>query len=213
MMHSDGAEGMEQGTANSRGLIVLCSVLGLVMGGMIVYFSMRGRAPVAPIVVSTPAPTPTLPPSATPGPIRVYVSGAVRSPAVYELPRGSIIRDAVTAAGGAATDADLDGINLALELHDQQHVRVPRAGEANPLPVVSGGGSRTGDTIGVLVDINTATAEELETLPGVGEVTAQRIIDYREANGPFQAIEDIQNVSGIGPKTFGGMRDMIMVGH
>jgi competence protein ComEA len=63
-----------------------------------------------------------------------------------------------------------------------------------------------------LVDINTATAEELETLPGVGEVTAQRIIDYREANGPFETIEDIQNVSGIGPKTLEGMRDMITVG-
>jgi competence protein ComEA len=61
------------------------------------------------------------------------------------------------------------------------------------------------------VNINTATAEELESLPGIGEVTAQRIIDYREANGPFETIEDIQNVSGIGPKTFEGMRDLITV--
>jgi competence protein ComEA len=203
---------IEQGAAKTRGLIFLCSVVSLVIGGTVVYFSVRSRTPPAPMVISTPVPTSTLSPSPTPAPIRVYVSGAVQRPAVYELPRGSIIQDAVDAAGGPATDADLDAINLALELQDQQHVRVPRAGEANPPPVVSGGATRSGEMVGHLVDINTATAEELETLPGVGEVTAQRIIDYREANGFFQAVEDIQNVSGIGPKTFEGMRDMITVG-
>jgi competence protein ComEA len=208
-----GAEVMERGAVKNRGLIVLCSVLGLIVGGMIVYLSLRGPGSAAPIIVSTSLPTSTIPPSATPGPIRVYVSGAVRSPAVYELPRGSIIQDAVAAAGGAATEADLDSINLALELQDQQHIHVPRAGETNPPPVISGGRSRTGETPGHLVDINTAAAEELETLPGVGEVTAQRIIDYRQANGPFETIEDIQNVSGIGPKTFEGFKEMITVGQ
>ncbi|MGD2177007.1 MAG: ComEA family DNA-binding protein [Anaerolineae bacterium] len=204
---------MQQGAGKNRGLIVLSTVLGLIGGGMIVYFSARGRAPAAPIIVSTPVPTSTLPPPATPAPIRVYVSGAVRSPAVYELPRGSIIQDAVKAAGGPASEADLDSINLALELQDQQHVRVPREGGANPQPVISGGASRSGETLGHLVDINAATADELQTLPGVGEVTAQRIIEYREANGPFDTVEDIQNVSGIGPKTFDGFEEMITVGQ
>jgi competence protein ComEA len=200
---------MEQGTTNNRGLIILCSVLSLITGGTIVYFSSRAQRPPAPVTVSTPAPTSTLAPSPTPAPIRVYISGAVRTPAVYELPQGSIILDAIESAGGAAPDAHLDGINLALELQDQQHVHVPREGEANPPPVISGGQSER--SAGSSININTATAKELQTLPGVGEVTAQRIIDYREANGPFQTIEEIQNVSGIGTKTFEGMKDMIAV--
>jgi competence protein ComEA len=129
---------------------------------------------------------------------------------VCELPRGSIVQDAIDAAGGPAHDADLACINLALELQDQQHIHVPREGEVNPPPPVSGGASRGED--GFVVNINTATASELETLPGIGEVTAQRIVEYREANGPFETIEEIQNVSGIGPKTFEGMRDMLRVG-
>jgi len=201
---------MERSATKNVGLILLCSALSLVTGGGIVYFSLRGREPVAPIVVSTPLPTPTRPPSPTPAPIRVYVSGAVQTPAVCELPPGSIVQDAIDAAGGPAPDADLACINLALELQDQQHVHVPREDEANPPPVISGGAPRSEE--GVLVNINTASASELETLPGVGEVTAERIIEYREANGSFERIEDLQNVSGIGPKTFEGMRDLIMVG-
>jgi competence protein ComEA len=88
-------------------------------------------------------------------------------------------------------------------------VHVPREGEADPPPVISGGGS---DGEGERVPINTATADELETLPGIGKVTAQRIIEYREANGPFETIEEIQDVSGIGVKTFEGMRDLITAG-
>ncbi len=200
---------MEQGATKSLSVIALCSVLGLVTGGIIVYFSLRGRDPAAPVVISTPLPTSTIPPTSTPAPIRIYVSGAVQSPTVCELPLGSIVRDAIDAAGGPAPGADLACINLALELQDQQHVHVPQVGETNPPPVISGGVSRSE---GALVNINTATASELETLPGVGEVTAQRIIEYREANGPFERVEEIQEVSGIGPKTFAGMEEMITVG-
>ena len=203
-------QGAGRGPTKNLGLVLLCSALSLVAGGMVVYFSLRGHEPASPIVVSTPLPTPSPAPSPTPAPIRVYVSGAVQSPAVCELPAGSIIQDAIDAAGGPAPGADLACINLALELQDQQHVHVPQVGEANPPPVVSGGASRSE---GALVNINTATASELETLPGVGEVTARRIIEYREANGPFGAIEEIQDVSGIGPKTFEGMRELITVGE
>jgi len=202
---------MDQGAARYRGYIILCSVLSLIVGGLIGYFSPHPQAD-TPIVFSTPLPTSTPLPSPTPSPIRVHVSGAVRQPAVYELPVGSIIQDAVNAAGGPASDADLDHINLAMELRDQQQVYVPRQGETDPPPVVSGGESGGEGAVGALVNINTATAAELETLPRIGPAMAQRILDYREANGPFATIEDIQNVPGIGPATFEGLKDMITVG-
>lgn len=200
---------MEQGVTRIIGIATLCSVLGIILGGTAVYYTTRSPSSSSPIVVSTPLPTPTGHPSPTPRPIRVYVSGAVVRPAVCRLPAGSIVEDVLAAAGGPTAEADLSCINLALELQDQQHVHVPAKGEADVLPVISGGVSER--AIGVLLNINTATAAELETLPGVGEVMAERIVAFREANGPFEAIEDIQNVSGIGPKTFEGMRDAITV--
>ena len=120
------------------------------------------------------------------------------------------MQDAIDVAGGPASDADLDRINLAIELRDQQQVYVPREGETHSPPPISGGGGAA-DT-GALVNINTATAAELETLPRIGPTMAGRILEYREANGPFKAIEDIQNVQGIGLTTFEGLRDLITVG-
>ncbi len=205
-------ETTDQGTAQyHRGHIILCSVLGLIVGGVIGYFAPH-PPPSTPIVVSTPLPTPTPPPTPTLALIRVHVSGAVRQPAVYELPPGSIVQDAVDAAGGPASDADLSHINLALELRDQQQVYVPRQGETNPPPPVSGGEPGSGGPAGAMINVNTATAVELETLPRIGPVTAQRIVAYREANGLFEAVEDIQNVPGIGPATFEGLKDLITVG-
>jgi competence protein ComEA len=201
-----------QGLGKQRGYLILGAVLILITGGVIGYLTPRPQKTSAPIVVSTPLPTPTLPPTRTPPPIRVYVSGAVRQPAVYEFPRGSIIQDAVSAAGGPADDADLDQINLALELQDQQQIHVPRQGESNPPPAVSGGGSGSGETTGTPININTATAAELEMLPGIGSKRAQQIVEYREANGPFATIEEIQNVQRIGPATFEGFKVLITVG-
>lgn len=206
---------MEEGRAIQRGYVILLSVISLVIGGVMGYCTPRAGRDSAPITVSIPLPTPTPPPTPTPAPIRVYVTGAVQHRAVYVLPRGSIVEDALEAAGGPLSDADLTRINLALELQDQQHVHVPQEGEVNPPPVISGGVSSSpgvSGAVGGVVNINTATAKELETLPGVGEVTARRIIDYREAHGPFETIEDIQNVPGIGEKTFEGMQEAITVG-
>ncbi|MCX7682298.1 MAG: helix-hairpin-helix domain-containing protein [Anaerolineae bacterium] len=195
---------MEQGNSRYRALIVLCSVISLVVGGVIGYFSRPQPAP--PITISTPVPSPT----ATPAPLRVHVSGAVLNPDVYVLPPGSIVRDAVMAAGGPAPDADLERINLAVELHDQQQVRVPRKGEetASDSGAASGGSEETSG----LININTATAAQLETLPRIGPAMAQRIVEYREANGPFKTVEELQNVPGIGPATFEGLKDLITVG-
>jgi len=200
---------MEQRTLRVVGLVLLCSVLGLITGTVIGYGAGRGGRASEPITVSTPLPTATPSPSPTPAPIRVYISGSVRNPSVCELPVGATVEDAIDVAGGATADADLECINLALELRDQQHVHVPKEGEADPPPVISGGASEPGG-LGK-VNINTATVEELETLPGIGEVTAQRIVAYREANGAFKSIEEIQQVSGIGAKTFEGMRDSIKI--
>jgi competence protein ComEA len=159
-----------------------------------------------PIQIITIAPT-AVP---TPGPLRVYVSGAVQRPDVYTLPPGSIVREAVAAAGGPAPDADLDRINLAQPLSNGQQVHVPRLNEA-----LSSGGvtpATPSTANGGLVNINTATVQELETLPGIGPVLAADIINYRNAHGPFQSIDEIQDVPDIGEARFERLRELITVG-
>jgi competence protein ComEA len=140
---------------------------------------------------------------------------------VYFLPAGSIIKNAIEAAGGLSPDADPERINQALELKDQQQIHIPRLGETDPPPPVQGGsdnsealdkdgsaapGSPTG-----LIDLNTATLEQLDSLPGIGPAIAQRIIDYREKVAKFSRIEDITEVSGIGEATFAKIKDLIVV--
>jgi competence protein ComEA len=192
----------------TRAYVILCSVVGLIIGGVIGYFSPHPQSGASAIVISTPLPDPTSLPAPTPAPIRVHVSGAVHQPDVYELPAGSIVKDAVEVAGGPIDSADLDGVNLAVELRDQQQVYIPRQGETVPMsPALSSGGAVIGP-----VNINTATAAELETLSGIGPKTAKTIVEYREANGPFETIEDIMNVPGIGEGTFEKIKDGITVG-
>ena len=200
----------QEGIARSRGYIIVCSVLSLIVGGVVGYFTPRPQSG-TPIAVSTPLPTATPRPTPTSAPIRIYITGEVRNPAVYELPLGSIVQDAIETAGGSTDDADLEHINLAVELRDQQQVYVPRRGEKNPPPPISGN-DPAGVPVVTLVNLNTATAADLETLPRIGPTTAQRILEYREAEGAFAAIEDIQNVPGIGPATFEGLKDLITVG-
>jgi competence protein ComEA len=176
------------------------------------------RSQPAPIILSTPTPTdtPTPVPTSTPAPVRVYVTGAVREPDVYVLSPGSIVKDAVAAAGGATGDADLERINLAIQVHDQQQIYVPRQGEATPpVPPVAtalpAAESRFGEAPVSVVNINAASAAELEALPGIGPAFAQRIVDYRAEHGPFAGIEDIMEVKGIGPATFAGLEGLIVV--
>jgi competence protein ComEA len=168
----------------------------------------------APIVVMPP---PTAGPSATPPPMRVYVSGAVISPGVYLLPPRSIGDDALDAAGGAAADADLERVNLAHELSDQEHFVVPRQSE----PPVSRPGASTPTSRAIVstpalqspVNINTATVQELDQLPGIGPTIAQRIVDFRQLHGRFVQIEDLLQVQGIGQATFDQIEGMITVGE
>jgi competence protein ComEA len=193
-----------------RGLLVGILVLAIAGGGAVLWLQ---RPQPAPIRIVTPMPSPTLEPrrSPTPAPLRVYVSGAVHRPDVYLLPPQSIVKDALSAAGGATEEADLDRVNLALELCDQQQVHVPRRGEAAPAAIAPGEASPDGSPAGGPIDINTATAEQLDALPGVGPAIAGRIVSYREAYGAFATIEEIMNVKGIGPATFEEIKGMITV--
>jgi len=133
----------------------------------------------------------------------------VESPGVYRLPPGSLVEDAIHAAGGPTEEADLVRINLARELLDQQQVYVPYLGEANPYPTLSGGVAPTATP--QRIDLNTATAAELESLPHVGPALAQEIVAYRQTYGPFQAVEDLLNVPGIGPSTLEEIRPWVQV--
>ena len=182
-------------------------MIGLIAAVGAVVLSVLRPAPAAPAIIITLRPTPS-PSPATPAMIRVYVSGAVKRPDVYTLSAGSIVKDAMDAAGGPAADADLDRINLAAPLGDGIQVHFPRKGEAAATP-------QPGFSLAApagLIDINTATPQQLETLPGIGPALAQRIVDYRTANGPFQAIEDVKNVKGIGDSLFEKIKDSITVG-
>lgn len=150
----------------------------------------------------------------------IHVDGCVASPGVYYLPAGSRVIDAVTAAGGATEKARTDAVNLAQEVQDGQQIVIPSRSESQ-VPssdgsaaataggtLGSGGGASSSGTDG-MVNINTATAEEFETLKGVGAATAEKIVADREANGPFSSIDDLTRVSGIGEKKLAAMRDRL----
>ncbi len=183
--------------------ILLFLVVVLVLAAVILFQALRPAPQSIHLSTATPLPSPAATP--TPRPLRVYVSGAVHHPDVYVLSPDSIVKDAVLAAGGAASDADLDRINLALPVADGQHVYVPHLGEEN-MPVQSDRGLLL---TGNKVNINTADAVALESLPGIGPTLAQRILDYRTAHGPFAQIEEILDVPGIGPSTFEKIQDLI----
>jgi competence protein ComEA len=137
--------------------------------------------------------------------LAVYVTGAVLSPGVYYLPEESRVQDALEAAGGPTVNADLDRVNLATRVHDEDQIYFPEVGEEN-LPSTRTGGSGEG-----LININTASAAELERLPGIGPALAQSIVDFRESHGPFGAIDEINDVRGIGQGVFEEIRELIAV--
>ena len=191
-----------------RGLLFFLLVVAVLAA--VVIFQTLSAGSRSPLLESlTPAPSPQA--TATPSPLRVYVSGAVQKPDVYTLPPDSIVKDAVLAAGGAAADADLDRINLAYPLGDGQQVYVPRQGEQSlpdrlqsaPDSILQPGASR--------VNINTSGQAELESLPGIGPALATRILDYRQTHGPFQSVDEIDNVPGIGDAILDKIRDLITV--
>jgi competence protein ComEA len=179
--------------------IVGALFLLLVSAGGVIYV----RRPVAqPMEIVEPSPTPV------PSPVQlaVYVTGAVVNPGVYYLPEESRVQDALEAAGGPATDADLDRVNLARRVQDEEQIYFPAVGEEDLPATASTGGSQGGT-----ININTASVGELEGLPGIGPKLAQCIVDYRESNGPFATIEEIMEVQGIGQGVFEDIRESISV--
>ena len=164
-------------------------------------------------------PSPTSTPTAT-ATIYVHVAGRVRHPGVYAFHEGDRVIDAIRRAGGARSRADLRSINLASLLTDGEQIVVALRTPGAQVPQASG--TSTGSTSGSeaggvggdsteVVNLNTATLDELETLPGIGPVLGQRIVDYRDQHGPFGAIEDLMNVSGIGDVRFADLKPYITV--
>jgi competence protein ComEA len=183
----------------------------LVAGGLaVVALAVLGwlvlRTPAAPPAESLMAPVSSAPTATTTGgALVVHAAGAVARPGVYELRAGARVQDLLAAAGGAAPGAQLDRLNLAAPLVDGSQVYVPREGEAAP-PSASGAGAPAGP-----LDLNTATVEQLEELPGVGPATAQAIVAAREELGGFRSVEDLLDVRGIGPAKFEALRDLVTV--
>ena len=144
----------------------------------------------------------------------VHVAGAVARPGLYHLPADARVADAITVAGGPAPAAEVDRLNLAAKVIDGQRIAVPRRGEpADPAPVDGGatGSAGAGGEPAAPVDLNTATAAQLETLPGVGPATAARIIDQRTRQGGFKAVRDLLRVPGIGDRRFAELKDRVRV--
>lgn len=138
--------------------------------------------------------------------IVLHVVGAVVEPGIVELPLGARVVDAIASAGGPADDADLGAVNLARVLADGEQLHVPRVGEAVPAAPTAAGIATDGR-----VNLNTADAAALETLPGVGPAIAARIIAWRDENGPFRSVDELTAVSGIGERTLDGLRDQATV--
>ncbi|THG28754.1 ComEA family DNA-binding protein [Naasia lichenicola] len=139
----------------------------------------------------------------------VQVGGAVRQPGVYSLRTGARLLDAIAAAGGLADDADADAINLARQIGDGEQITVPRVGE---VPPAADPGAATGGVTAAPgpIDLNTATVEQLDTLPRIGPSIAQRIVDWRTENGRFSSVDDLAEISGIGDKTIESLRGLVL---
>ena len=188
---------------------VISIVIGILFGLLIAGgLFLTTRAPSGQPVVLLPSPTPK--------PILVYVAGAVNHPGVFPLPRDSRIMDAVRVAGGFMEGADVSAINLAKTLVDGDRIDIPGTSPfATPQLTIGDNGLLVTPTPpkGQAVNINTATAELLETLPGVGPSLAAEIVKYREDNGPFATTDDLLKVPGIGPTTLENLKGLITTGN
>ncbi len=190
-----------------------------VLAGVLIGFILAGAVF---LVTRTPAGNPiVLEPPPTKVPIEVQVIGGVARPGVYALPDGSRVQDAVDAAGGLLAGIDVSSINMAARVQDGQQVQIPGGGPqalatkaGSPFTVISTPRpTATPSSQSDLIDINTATLAELESLPGIGPTLAQNIINYRNENGPFASPEELMNVDGIGPTIYDQIQNLVTVGQ
>jgi competence protein ComEA len=176
-----------------RGAVALAAVaaFALLVTGAVVW---RGR----PHPVDLPAPAVVAAPSATPVLLVVDVAGDVRRPGLVRLPAGSRVADALAAAGGVRPGASAAGLNLARKVVDGEQLLV-------------GAPAAAPSSSGALLDLNTASADDLDALPGVGPVLADRIVEWRTAHGPFTTVDQLREVSGIGARKLASIRDLLTV--
>jgi competence protein ComEA len=223
----------ELATAPTRGLSrwAVIALLGFALAGLLLwkFLPVTGRTLVtvatpssAATVVTAPVleqrsatpPTDPAPPQQTGASLVVDVSGAVKNPGVYTLTSGQRVADAITAAGGLTPDADATHLNRAQPIADAQKIHVPRRGEAPPQAAPQGSPAPAGDpnassTGGDRINVNTATAEQLQSLPKIGPVLAERIIDHRTKNGPYRSLADLGKVKGCGPVVLKSIEDRV----
>ncbi len=196
--------------ALSRGeLVGLVALLAVTLGGAGLWYVRSLPRPVE-VAAAPSGGTASAPAPASPSPevvVLVDVAGWVRRPGVYELTEDARVIDAIDAAGGARSGAVLEALNLAAPLTDGTQILVPREGQEGVAPAPVTGGAVAGG----LVNVNSAIATELEELPGIGEVIAQRIIDYRTENGPFATVDELVDVSGIGDAILESIRELVTV--
>ncbi len=182
-------------------VVAVLIAVAVIVSGAVALFGHRPG-------VESPPPLPTakaagdLPAAAGKSPLVVSVVGKVRNPGLVTIPPGSRVADALTAAGGAQPGTDLTGLNLARRLTDGEQVAV-----GVPVPAAAGTGTPPGK-----LELNTATAEQLDTLPGVGEVMAKRIVDWRTGHGGFTTVEQLRDIEGIGESKYTKIRELVTVG-
>lgn len=188
-----------QSTRQHLAQALLLGLFLLMMGGAVTLVVQTGRPSGVEVLLPTPTPQPT---------VQVHIGGAVARPGRYTLPVGARLGDALDAAGGPLEGANLNSLNLARPLADGEKITVPLVvqreeahGQETTASLQSSG----------LLDLNTADIRTLETLPGIGPVLAQRIVDYRMRYGPFTRVEDLLQVPGIGQKTLERIRPFVMV--
>ncbi len=197
---------------------VIGALIGLALGIAITLgiTTLTQRVQPAPIIISPPDPTPLPTSTAVPSALRIFVNGAVQREGVYEIAPDGLVQEAIEAAGRFADEANTAVVNLAQPLYDGLQVYVPIIGEEVAPVVISNPASKTNivpipANSNGLININTADLASLDELPGIGPSTAQKILDYREENGLFTAVEEIMNVSGIGDAKFEQVKELITV--
>ena len=202
---------MTEGPSRSQLALWAAAALAvLVLGGRYLL-----RSDVAPAVPAATTPVRVESSSSRGAAATVHVAGAVRRPGVYRMRPGARIDDAVARAGGATAKADLSAVNLAAKVEDGRQVLVPE--RAPPAPAAGAGSSASsaaaapGTTPGRPLNLNTATLEQLDTLPGVGPATAEKILAYREEHGGFGSVDELAQVPGIGDKRLASLREQVRV--
>lgn len=198
-------------------ILLVVGIVATVAGGAVLMF--RDSGPADGITITLDEPESVVTPAMyaeVPTTIKVYVSGEARHPGVYELPADARADDALQAAGGPTSAAALEMVNLAKRLSDEEHIHIPGQSErgdfrgtSEVIPSVSVG--TVGANPSGKLNINTATVEEFTSLPNIGPSRAAAIVDYREREGPFDSVDDLMNVGGIGEKITDSIRDLVEV--